>query len=102
MAGFQIRYDGSGGLRNFDDVTGLGSFLALDNFELDLVSFSQALIAFRGNRAVVYEYIRTVFTADKSVTFRVIEPLHSTFQTFHLQSSSVRACGEPRRMPQPG
>src|SRR5579862_5447914 len=67
----------------FDYVRGLRSFLAFGDFELHLVAFLQAFVAFRTNRAVVNEHVRSIVPADEPVPFRVVEPLHGSLQTFH-------------------
>ena len=77
------------------------TFLALNDFKFDLIAFSEAFVTFRRDRAVVNKHIGTVVPTDESITLGVVKPLHSTFQSIHLQSSSVRAGGEPRRMPNP-
>ena len=47
-------------LLSFHDVRSLGTLLALGDFELDLITFLQALVAFRGDGAVVHEHIRPI------------------------------------------
>ena len=69
---------------NFHYVTGLRSFLSLDNFKFYLVAFLKALVSFRGDRAVMHKDIRTIFTSDKSKTFCIVEPLYSSLETSHL------------------
>src|SRR5690348_9746157 len=71
----------SGGLA---DVCGLRSFLALHNLELHRIAFLQALIAFAADGAVVNEHIGSVVPSDEPVSFGVIEPLHSSFQSIHV------------------
>src|SRR5664280_1894925 len=66
-------------------VARLRAFLAIDNLELDLVTFLQALVAFDVDRAVVHEHVRTtILTAYESKAFRVIEPLYGSFQSHVL------------------
>ena len=74
------------GLDSFDAgyLIGLGSFRPLDDVELYLVTFLQGFVAVQLNRAVVYEDIRTVVTAEESVPLGIIEPLHCTFELRHL------------------
>ena len=60
----------------------LRTFLALDDLELDLVAFLQALVAIVVDRAIVHEHIRTtIFTAYKAKAFRIVEPLYGSFQS---------------------
>jgi len=33
----------------------------------------------------MHKYIRSVFPADKTVSFGIVEPLYRTFQAFHLR-----------------
>ena len=47
-------------LLSFHDVRSLGTLLALSDFELDLITFLQALIALRSDGAVVHEHIRPI------------------------------------------
>jgi hypothetical protein len=51
---------------------------ALDDVELDLVPFFQALVSIGLDGAVVHKDVRSAFTSEKAVALRVIEPLHST------------------------
>jgi len=63
----------------------LRTFGPLGYLKFDLVTLLQALVSFRRYRAVVHEYIRSVFPADKTVSLGIVEPLYRTFQTFHLR-----------------
>jgi len=63
----------------------LWSFLALHNFELDLVALLQTLIAFAGDGAIVNEHVRSIIAAEEAVSLRIVEPLHSAFQTIHVR-----------------
>jgi hypothetical protein len=73
-------------LRRLGYIGGLRTFLSLGNFELYLITFLKTFVAFRSDRAVVNEYIRTaVVSSDKAVALGVVKPLHRTFQTFHLR-----------------
>jgi hypothetical protein len=59
--------------------------LALYDFELNGIALLQAFIALGGNGAVVNEHVWPVVPSNKTVTFRVVEPLHGTFQTIHVR-----------------
>ena len=72
---------GSSALGN---VGGLRSFLTLGDLKLHLVAFLQAFVPLRTDRAVMYKNIRAIRAANEPVTFRVIEPLHGSFQAFHV------------------
>jgi len=75
----------------------LRSFLALHDLELNGIALLQAFITFRTDGAVVDEHIRPVVSSNKAVSFGVVEPLHSTFQTIHvrpLQSALMRTPSE--------
>ena len=72
-------------LSSFRNIRSLRSFWSLGYFEFNLITFLQALVSFRRDGAVVHEYIRSVFTADKTVSLGIVEPLHRTFQAFHLR-----------------
>jgi hypothetical protein len=45
-------------------------------FKLDRITFLQRAVSIPDYRRIVYEYIRPVFPAYESVSFRVIEPLY--------------------------
>jgi hypothetical protein len=55
---------------------GLGSLSPLNNIELDLVTFFQALIPLALNGTVMNEDIGAVIAAEESVPFCVVEPLN--------------------------
>jgi len=62
--------------------------LTVHNIELDLIAFLQRLVPIQLNCGIVNEHIRTVFTADESVTFGVVKPLDLPFVLSHrLQPS---------------
>src|SRR5579872_70534 len=71
----------SGGLA---DICRLRSFLTLHNLKLNRVALLQAFVAFAGNGAVVDEYVGPVVTSNEPVSFGIIEPLHSSFQSIHV------------------
>jgi hypothetical protein len=63
----------------------LRTFLTIDDVELDLVAFLQALVAIVVDRAIVHEHIRTtILTAYKAKAFRIVEPLYGSFQSHFL------------------
>ena len=70
-------------LLSLNNVRCLRTFLALGDFELNLITFLQALVAFGRDRAVVYKYVWPICATDEPVPLRVIEPLHYAFQPFH-------------------
>jgi hypothetical protein len=78
-----IRIEGISG--SFRYVSSLRSLLPFRDFELHRIAFLQAFVSFRTDSAVMHKNIRAVCTADKSITFRIIEPLHRTFQPFHAK-----------------
>jgi hypothetical protein len=78
-------------LGRFRDVRGLRSFLALNDFEFNLIAFLQALVSFDGDRAVVHEDIgAAIVSSDEPISLRVIEPFDGSFQTFHVPPSCLR------------
>src|SRR6202158_2273611 len=89
-------------LRGLGYIRGLRSFLTLGNFELYRIAFLQALVAFGANRAVVDKYVWPIRAPDEPVSLGVIEPLHGSFQTFHVPPLPARPLvwGEPRTCPQ--
>lgn len=78
-------------LRYFTDVSCLRAFLPLHDLEFDLITFLQALIAFRGDRAIVHKDVRSIVASNKTVAFGIVEPFHNTFQTFHLRPPRARS-----------
>jgi len=74
----------------------LGSFLALHDIELDVVTFLQAFIAVDLNCAVMYEHIGAIVPPYESISFSVVEPFDLTFILSHvrLPSSKQIAVGE--------
>lgn len=72
-----------GGVLQPNDCIGLGTFLALDDVELDLIAFFECFVAVQLNRRVVHEYVGAVFTSDESVALGVIEPFHFAFVLSH-------------------
>ena len=54
----------------------LRSLAPLNDVELDLISFVQALVAIALNGAVMNEDVCSAFALEKAVAFQVVEPLH--------------------------
>jgi hypothetical protein len=65
------------------NVFGLGTLLSLNDFELNVIAFLQALVAFRLDGAVVDEHIRAIFPANKAEALRVVKPFHFAFDSRH-------------------
>lgn len=78
-------------LGSLGDIRCLRAFLALHDFELDLITLLQTLVTFRRDGAVMNEHIGPIFAPDKSVSFRVVKPLDGAFQTFHVRTPQT--CG---------
>jgi hypothetical protein len=88
MAGVESSCEDAAGYRavplsSFGHICGLRALLTFGDFEFHLITFLQAFVSLRTDRAVMNEDVRTIRTTDKSVSLSVIEPLHSPFQTFH-------------------
>ena len=64
----------------------LGTFLTLDDIELNLIALFQRFISVQLNRRVVDEYIRPVFAADESIALGVVEPLDLPFVLCHRRA----------------
>jgi hypothetical protein len=79
------------------DGISLGSFLALNDVELDVVAFFEALISVKLNCRVVDEDIGAVFAPDESVAFCVIKPFDLAFISSHVPYpfSANRCRGPP-------
>jgi hypothetical protein len=73
-------------LGNFDYGIRLGTLLALNDLELNLIAFLKTLVALRLYGAVMDEHIGSALLADESKAFRVIEPLNCSLNTSHLHT----------------
>ncbi len=57
--------------------------MPLNDVELDIVTFFEALVAVELDCGVVHEDIGTVVPPDESIAFSVVEPLHFSFVSCH-------------------
>ena len=64
---------------NSEDLISLRAFGSLNDIELDLVAFLEALIAFALDGAVVHEDVGATLAAEESVSLCVVEPLYGAF-----------------------
>jgi hypothetical protein len=87
------------GLRCPAYISRLWTFRPLYNLKLYGIAFLQAFVAFAGDCAVVDEDVRAVIASDKAVTFSVVEPFHSTFQTIHLRPLRTHSPDLPYLLP---
>jgi len=71
-------------LRDLDHVPGLWTLLTFDNFELNGVPLLEAFITIRLDCTVMNEHIGTIFPADESESFCIVEPLNGSSQTRHV------------------
>jgi hypothetical protein len=76
-----VRY--SGYFLHSDYGVGLRSLLPLNDVELNLVAFFQALVPIKLDRAVMNKHVGPVVPADKAVALCVVKPLHLTFVLSH-------------------
>src|SRR5262245_8471579 len=76
------RLDALGLLSDLANVRGLASLRALGHFELDLVSFGQALKALGLDSTEVHEHVLAVLLGDKAIPFRIVEPFHASLSHF--------------------
>lgn len=84
--------------RQFIDIGRLRPFFAVDDLELDVVTFLEALIAFAGDSGIMNEHIGAVFAADESVPLGVVKPLDLTLDSGHeLFLSYCRHASTTRR-----
>jgi hypothetical protein len=70
--------------RDFLDVFGLGSLRSVRHLKLNFLTLDQGLVAIAGYRAVMNKDILLAGLLDKSITFRVIEPLDHTNSLRHF------------------
>lgn len=66
------------------DVGRLRPFLAVDDFELYVVTLRQAFVTFTGDTGIMNEHIGPIIAADESVPLCVIEPLDLAFNSRHV------------------
>ena len=67
----------SGG--NFHYILGLRPFRAIDYLKFHFLALDQSFIPFPGNRAVMNKYILLARLLNKTISFRIIEPLDQTY-----------------------
>ena len=72
---------------NSEDLISLRAFGSLNDVELDLVAFLEALIALALDRTVMDEDIGPTVAAQETVAFSVVEPLNRTFVLCHFRDS---------------
>ena len=78
-----LRREALGYFSNSSDGIRLRSLLPLNDVELHLVTFLQALVSIELNRAVVNKHVGSVVPADETVTLRVVKPLDFAFVLSH-------------------
>ena len=91
----------SGSLRClcFGHALRLRALLPLDNFELNIIAFLEALVTLGLDGTVVDEHIGTIIAADETKALCVIKPFHFTFNSRHVPYSravlKTRSCCGP-------
>ena len=73
-------------LRYFRDVSGLGAFLALDDFEFDTISFGKGFEPGPRDRAEMHEDVRASLPRNEAKTFCVVKPLDRSRDSCHGRS----------------
>ena len=64
------------------------TFLAVLNFELNVLTFSQSFEAITLDSGEVYEHVfAAISRSNEAKTFRLVEPLNLTFNLCHLKNS---------------
>ena len=79
-----------GGVPKSDYCVRLGTFLALDDIEFDVIALFQSFVAVQLDCRVMYEYIRSVIAPDESIALGIIEPLYFPFVLSHWRLPSLR------------
>jgi|HubBroStandDraft_2_1064218.scaffolds.fasta_scaffold1495175_1 hypothetical protein len=75
------------------DLVGLGTLCSLDDIELHLIAFFQALVPLALDGAVVDEDVRPALAAEEAVALRVVEPLNCALVLCQWSDSLVfRVC----------
>ncbi len=83
------------------DVLRLGSLLALPDVELDLLPFLKTPVAATGDRAEMYENIRTALDGNEAVALVAVEPLHRALRHLDLLRLGASACHHGESLPLP-
>jgi hypothetical protein len=74
----------------------LGTLLAFNYIELDVVAFFERFVPIQLDCRIVDEYIRPVFASDESVALGVVKPLDLPFVLSHSFLPSFLCCLERR------
>jgi hypothetical protein len=82
-----------GGVLEADYGIRLGTFLTLDDVELDVIALFQRFVPVQLNRRIVDKYIRPVFASDESIALGVVEPLDLPFVLGHRLPLSLGLAG---------
>jgi hypothetical protein len=64
----------------FTYFVGLRTFLALDDFKLDIIAFLQGFVAFGCDGTVMNKNVRSIVASNETEPFGVVKPLHLTFE----------------------
>jgi hypothetical protein len=92
--GFWVPVEKSGYLLTSCDLVSLWSFLALHDVKFDIIAFLQALVPINLDGTVMDEYVGAVVASNKTVSLRVVEPLHLAFMLSHVPLTFLTAvCG---------
>ena len=67
----------------------LGSFLALNDIELNVVAFFEAFVPVYLDCAVVDEDVWSILTTDETISLRVVEPLDLPSVCRHVLGPSL-------------
>jgi hypothetical protein len=79
----------------------LGTFLALNDVELDVIALFQSLVPIQLNGRVVDEYIGSVVASDESITLGVVKPLDLPFVLSHRLPAFFGLTGDTARTKRP-
>lgn len=71
---------------------GLWALGALNDVELDLIAFFEALVAFTLYGCVMDEYVGTLVATEETVPFCVVKPLHCSLVLCHVPNSLSCRC----------
>jgi hypothetical protein len=90
----ELTAEGSGYLLAACNLICLRPFLTLNDVKLNVIAFLQAFVSIDLDRAVVDEDVGAVISSDKSISLRVVKPLHFTFMLSHEPLTFLTAdCG---------
>jgi hypothetical protein len=73
-----------------DNIFSLRSLRTFNDFEFDVVAFVKFSKAFTNDSRIMNKNVGSVVTPDKTITFRIVEPLDHTLHLFRILPDANR------------